>query len=632
MEAAGYALLEATRFGAKMAFEAASGGEPINFRKLLQVENAANLALGSTIDVNGTAIEVVQCQPYVYDCSYLQAQDNPFTSEDNINATCANYTYQFKYPDTLGWLLAASAVFAMAMAYGIGANDSANSWGTSVGSGALPLLPAVLTGGIMDWLGAILLGYGVSGTIRKGVASPDDPSCWGCGRCNTKMTLYMTAMFCALFAASIFLLLCSFTAMPVSTTHAIIGGVVGATVVGNVDWGCLNWSMDGGLGGIVISWVASPVGSGVIAAVWYLSIDRIVFRSANPMKAVRWVTPLLYGVTVFFIVMLITLKSKPLSPLPMWGKMTASVVLGVLSAAIDFFFMTPWVKKRLPSIVNPESASPAAVPEEAGPIKADGEAVSSGDVKASMPAEKEEPEDNEPLTGIAYWKRTCLTTVDGEMADELAQAASGTDAMHVQEDMTPDQRDANSFFKYMLVFVAALESFAHGANDTANATGAFSAVYLTYTNGQDDCADAGTPVWVMAVAGFCVFLGVTTLGWRVIMTIGFSLTQMNFMRGYCVEFASTVTVVIFTVLNIPVSTTHCQVGAVCAAGMVSFGARNVKWSLFGRIVMTWILTLPFSALLAGGMLGMMAPAVINYYEFKTSILSPEDFLPCGPGP
>jgi sodium-dependent phosphate transporter len=101
--------------------------------------------------------------------------------------------------------------------------------------------------------------------------------------------------------------------------------------------------------------------------------------------------------------------------------------------------------------------------------------------------------------------------------------------------------------------------------------------------------------------------------------------QVNYFRGYCVEFASTSTVVVFTILAIPVSTTHCQVGAVCAAGWVSFGAKHVKWSLFGRIAMTWVLTLPFAAILSGGLLGMISPSVLNHGEYKTNILGPQDF-------
>lgn len=629
------ALVAVTKAGAMAAYDAASG------RNLLQyiaagADNA--FPIGDVVDVNGTEVPVVPCQPFIWDCEYLVA--NPGT--ENVNGTCSNYTNIYQQPQTLDWILAASAIVAMVMAYGIGANDSANSWGTSVGSGALPLLPAVVTGGVFEFLGAVLLGYGVSSTIRKGVASPDDPECWACGRCDSKMTLYMAAMFCSLCSAAIFLMICSFTAMPVSTTHAIIGGVVGATVVGTQDWSCLNWALDGGLGGIVLSWVISPVGSGMIAAIMYYIVDRLVLRSEFPEKRINLATPVLYVLTTFFIAMMILLKSKPLKKVPMEIKIGASVGVGLLAGALDFFMLTPFIKKRLPSVTN-DVAEIENVQHRLGSYKSatrsdcpdveNGAKVELEDVVAlskSVEAEPKIPDDTfaaakeEKKKDMKYWKDTCLKVVDEETAKELAEAA-GQEAVHITEHVTPEQGDAIYYFKYMLVFVAALESFAHGANDTANATGAFSAVMLTWENGIDDCSDAGTPVWVMAVAGACVFAGVVTLGWRVIMTIGFSLTQVNYFRGYCVEFASTSTVVVFTILAIPVSTTHCQVGAVCAAGWVSFGAKHVKWSLFGRIAMTWVLTLPFAAILSGGLLGMISPSVLNHGEYKTNILGPQDF-------
>ena len=113
-----------------------------------------------------------------------------------------------------------------------------------MGSGAIPLGLAVTLGGFGEWLGATLLGYGVSDTIKKGVASTTDPACWACGYCHSGMAVYAVGMLCALLAAAIFLLLATLAAMPVSTTHAIVAGVVGMTMVGSADMdgiGCLNW-------------------------------------------------------------------------------------------------------------------------------------------------------------------------------------------------------------------------------------------------------------------------------------------------------------------------------------------------------------------------------------------------------
>lgn len=193
-------------------------------------------------------------------------------------------------------------------------------------------------------------------------------------------------------------------------------------------------------------------------------------------------------------------------------------------------------------------------------------------------------------------------------------------------------------FKYLLVFVAALESFAHGANDTGNATGAlsqraarqpimtvsvcslgaglltrvgqsllrfagaFSAVWLAHRNGLTSCDLDDTPLWVMPAGGLFVCLGVYVLGHRVIRTMGFGLASINFLRGFCIEFASTAAVVVATVIGMPVSTTHCQVGAVVFVGWTAFGRRHVQWGMLGRIAVTWVVTLPLAGGLAAAIL------------------------------
>jgi sodium-dependent phosphate transporter len=183
--------------------------------------------------------------------------------------------------DGSDWLLALGVIVASLMAYGIGANDSANAWATSVGSKAISCRNACLIGGFAELLGATSLGYGVSGTIQNVGGAVDNPECWACGGCDSKMSVYAVGMFAALIGAACFLLLATFTSMPVSTTHAIIGGVVGVSLVANKP-SCLNWSFDGGLGSIVISWVISPLLSGGIAIAMYLILDKLITRSADP--------------------------------------------------------------------------------------------------------------------------------------------------------------------------------------------------------------------------------------------------------------------------------------------------------------------------------------------------------------
>jgi solute carrier family 20 (sodium-dependent phosphate transporter) len=172
-----------------------------------------------------------------------------------------------------------------------------------------------------------------------------------------------------------------------------------------------------------------------------------------------------------------------------------------------------------------------------------------------------------------------------------------------------DSQDALFCFKILLLCNAALESFAHGANDTANCTGPFRAVYQVYQHGLDSCHDAKSGQWIMALAGIFVALGVITFGKHVIETIGKQLTLVDYHRGFCIEFSSCVTVVLATMMGLPVSTTHCQIGSVVFVGWVSSGAEQVAWGLVGKIVLTWIITLPFSGGISSSILEIIRPSI-----------------------
>lgn len=131
----------------------------------------------------------------------------------------------------------------------------------------------------------------------------------------------------------------------------------------------------------------------------------------------------------------------------------------------------------------------------------------------------------------------------------------------------------------------------------------------TYQNGLSSCSNESTPVWIMAFGGGFVCLGVICFGGRVIRTVGSGLTQVNFLRGFAIELASTTSVVLATLIGMPVSTTHCQVGAVVFVGATSFGIKSVSWKMFGWIALTWLVTIPFSALLSAALLALLRPTI-----------------------
>jgi len=500
--------------------------------------------------------EIVNCAAGIKDCD--------FTTEDDT--TCAENTEEYPPPETQGTIMAMSTIFALFMAYGIGANDAANSWATCVGSKAISLTRAAILCGFFEWLGATCLGSGVSSTIQKGVSSVDNPDCWACGYCDSATSVYMAGMMGALIGASLFLLLASLTSMPVSTTHSIVGGVVGMTMAG-AGSACLNWDIDGGLGGILLSWIISPVLSGAIAVIGFALSRKFIIRAHNGRFRALVLMPIFFSATTFLLVLVTTLKAKSIkSELSLQSKFILSTVTAICTGLFAYLIVIPHIKQTFPS-----KTSSGKLKSVVGNV----EMLTKDALEETETSDKENPKD----------EVTCIS--EG------------------QEDPSKnnmEQLDAIWVFRSLIVYNACLESFAHGSNDTANATGAFTAVYKMYTAGEN-CEKSDSDIWILSVAGIFVALGVMTLGYRVINTIGSRLTEIDYHKGFYIEFGSMIATIVATLEGLPVSTTHCQVGAVFAIGLycscTNTGTVNAKLLLL--IFGGWIITLP----LAGGIAALV---------------------------
>ncbi len=193
-------------------------------------------------------------------------------------------------------LLILGCIFAFFMAWGIGANDVANAMGTSVGSRALTVKQAIIIAIIFEFAGAYLAGGEVTSTIRKGILDPslitDDPD------------LLVFGMMASLLAAGLWLLIASMRGWPVSTTHSIIGALVGFAAVGiSVD--AVNW---GKVGTIVASWVVSPLLAGTISYALFSSVQKLVLDTENPFKNAKRYVPVYMFFVGFMIAMVTLLK------------------------------------------------------------------------------------------------------------------------------------------------------------------------------------------------------------------------------------------------------------------------------------------------------------------------------------
>jgi len=213
-------------------------------------------------------------------------------------------------------LITLGVIFGLYMTWGIGANDVANVMGTSVGSGAITVTTAIIIAGIFEFGGAALAGGHVTATIRKGIIDPTPII-------NTPEVLVF-GMLAALLAAAVWLMIASSRGWPVSTTHSIVGAVVGFAIAG-IGLDAVKWDK---IGQIVASWVVSPVLGGTVAFILMMSIRRLILNTDNPfLSAKRWGP--VYVFLVGFVIALVTLF-KGLKHL----KLELSIPMSFLAATV----------------------------------------------------------------------------------------------------------------------------------------------------------------------------------------------------------------------------------------------------------------------------------------------------------
>ncbi|ETK95262.1 hypothetical protein F441_01822 [Phytophthora nicotianae CJ01A1] len=507
--------------------------------------------------------EVVTCAVGIFDCA---------VKDDD--ATCAPYNDKYWSLQSSEWMLVFGFIVMAGMAWQVGANDVANAFGTSVGSRAISCRTACLMGGAANWLGAVTLGYGVSSTIQSGVAKVSDENCWACGYCDSQISVYALGMLAALFGGAFFMFAATHYAMPVSTTHAIVGGIIGVTTIG-VGGHCLNWDFENGLAGIVSSWATSPVLSGIAGIIIYLGTHYTIMGSKHKVRNALWSVPILYGLSTFFVFFMIFLDAIATQSLNKGIMAGASAACSLVVAGITQIFLVPYIRERLPS--------------------------KTGNFLV------EDDEDDEDL----YEQHSLVMTPDinGDKVPTIVEDGSRLSDSSVMSEadahlfaemgrLTGEEKDAMFIFRYLLVMVATLESFAHGANDTANATAPVAALFNIYDNGFGGCSNLDTPVWIMAIAGCFVCLGIIFQGAPVMETIGKRISHVDMHRGFAMELSSAVTVVIATLLKLPVSTTHCEVGSVVFVSLINPGWRKMSFPMMGKIFLSWLLTVPTAGVIS----------------------------------
>lgn len=242
------------------------------------------------------------------------------------------------WQESVKWMLILGFLIAFILAFAVGANDVANSFGTTVGSGTLTLKQACVLASIFETLGAILLGAKVGQTIRKGIIDvsiyADDTS------------ILMLGSVSAMAASGLWQLIATFLKLPVSGTHSIVGSTIGFSLVAKGADG-VHW---GGLGAIVASWFLSPILSGLAAAAFYISLRYFIFKKDDPISPSLVALPIMYGITVgvnLFSVLFTGTKLLGFDKLTVWTDVLISLGIAFSVALIVQFLVVKKMKRKL---------------------------------------------------------------------------------------------------------------------------------------------------------------------------------------------------------------------------------------------------------------------------------------------
>ena len=357
-----------------------------------------------------------------------------------------------------------AAILGGYMALNIGANDVANNVGPAVGSRAMSIFAALLMAAIFESAGALLAGGDVVSTISKGIIDPELVP-------NNK--IFINAMMAALLAAAVWVNLATVLGAPVSTTHAVVGGVMGAGIAA-VGFQLVNWNM---MAAIAASWVISPILGGIIAALFLAFIKiNLIYKEDKILAANRWI-PVLVAIMATAFACYLSIKGLK----RIWKPDFEIIIfIGLITFIIVWLIMSPIIKRQ-------------------------------------------------------------------------------------SQGMENRNRSLRILFKIPLICSAALLSFAHGANDVANAIGPLAAILHSVEMGTIT-AKALIPNWVMIIGAFGISLGLFLYGPKLIRMVGNQITKMNPMRAYCVALSAAITVIFASWLGLPVSSTHIAVGAVFGVG------------------------------------------------------------------
>ncbi|KAK7413624.1 Na+/Pi symporter [Neonectria punicea] len=558
------------------------------------------------------------------------------------------------------YLFAIGTIFAFLDAWNIGANDVANSWASSVSSRSISYLQAMLGASLMEFSGALGVGGRVADTIRTKIVD--------IGAFDEKPELLMLGMVCAVVASSVYLTFATRFGFPVSTTHSILGGVLGMGVgalggsgitwVGYKDNGSLD--IQQGVVQVFLAWIIAPVLSGIFASLIFLFTKYGVLLRKNAAMKGLILVPFYFWLTASLIVMLLIWKGGSYKvdltqeQIPgvivatgaAWGLLMAIFLVPWLYRVVikeDWqikgyhFIQGPFLLRRGP--VPPPPANfqglvrnfyeghltreelDARQAQRAATVTEDIEGQhdkklagdnTSEEVVETTPERKSMigPKPDAPWHSkqFIWWaiKFAVLHGVDKDIVSSQSEkSAVAGDVQEIHARAQHFDNRAEFLYTFLQIMTAAASSFVHGANDVANAVGPYATIYQIWNTGNIAGAKSEVPIWILAFGGAGIVIGLWTYGYNIMANLGNRVTLMSPARGFSMELGSVITIILATRLKLPVSTTQCITGSIVGVGLCNGDWRSINWRMVGWIYMGWFITVPTAGLLSGCLMGFI---------------------------
>ena len=466
------------------------------------------------------------------------------------------------------WIVIVGAITSFFDACGIGSNDLANSFGTIYGSKVMSLKQIVLLASVCEFSGALLLGSQVTSTLAGSIADV---------RVFRRVPyVLMYGMLSALAASTLWIYTATYLELPVSTTHSIVGGILGFSMAYGGPRAIL-WYMPTnefpymkGVVPIVVSWFTSPVLSGLCSMFIYGVTRTWILRSKNSaMRSIYylpWVVLFTFYIEAFFIL------TKGAKSRIKWSMSQSAWVSACIAsgASLMSFGFVPYLRKKVRDDID---GNAVVAPNEMGKMEL---ALASAD------------------TGEEGY-RVVLEIGAGNKDGEGHGGAGG------HRDVRVEQYDphAETCFKYLQIFTSICASFAHGANDVSNSIGPFAAIYHIYQKGNVT-SRISVPIWILCIGGSGIVVGLATYGANIMRVLGEKITPITPSRGFSAELATALVVSFASAYGIPISSTQCITGAVIGISLMDMDIRSLRWKMIGKMYAAWVFTLAVTGVISAG--------------------------------